>query len=79
MFAACDLPWLKHPVVPKRALQLFVPQAAGSVKLPLCGNPSAAERQPLVLPAFYMVKYLACGFVCKIVLVNVLVVSKSRS
>lgn len=79
VFAACDLPGLKHPAVPKRALQLLVAQVAGSVKLHLRGNPSAAESQPLVLPAFYMVKYLASGFVCEIVLVNVSLVSKSKS
>lgn len=79
VFAVCDLPWLKHTVAPKRALQLFVAQAAGSVRLHLRGNPSAAESQPLVLPAFYMVKYLSSGFVCEIVLVNVSLVSKSKS
>lgn len=79
VFAVCHLPWLKYPMAPKRALQLLVAQAAGSVRLHLRGNPSAAESQPLALPAFYIVKYLASGFVCEIVLVNVSFVSKSKS
>lgn len=79
VFAACGLPWLKHPAAPKRALQLLVAQAAESVKLHLHGNPLAAESQPLVFPAFYVVKYLASGFVCKTVLVNLSLVSKSKS
>lgn len=79
VFAACHLPWLKHPVGPKRALQLLVTQAGRSVRLHLCGNPSAAESQPWALPAFYMVKYLASGFVGEIVLVNVSLVSKGKS
>lgn len=41
VFAIRDLPWLKYPAAPKRALQLFVAQAASSMWKPLsCREPT---------------------------------------